>query len=262
MSKDSPSSENPLPSDADITSSKHPLVLVDTSHSKSGDTIDEDIADEEAEAEIVEPPRKPNHSVWYFNKIPLKELFPVSHIHSIKPVFNWLLLTITGWGAYAYFAHNYHGWKPQSPAMLGALAALGIATVIVAAKILYHELYRMRFNYEIEGFRLNIRRGIIIPEHASLPLLQMGEVYVRRDSLDLLLGLADVHIVVPLDATKRMALIEGLRLKTAYQFQDYLTAQLSKQVFVPQIPETNHENGEKTQFNRMILKEGRRAARV
>lgn len=233
-----------------------PLVI---EGKKGGDALAAARAGELAaleEAELLEEtssvPQPVGQSFWYYKRIPLSKLFPVSHLHAVKMVFPWILWVSIGWAGYAYFASVQGAWRPQTLPALMTLGALVLASGVVIVKLTYHELYRMTFGYEIDGLRLNLSRGIMLPVKGSLPLSPVTEVYVRRDALDVLLGLANLQIVVPLEATKRFALVEGLRYKDAVAFQTYMADQLSKLNFVPQVPDKNPETGERTEHRRHL----------
>ena len=97
-----------------------------------------------------------------------------------------------------------------------------------------------------------VSRGIIFRNKGSLPLLPIAELYVRQNLVDFIFGLFEVHIVVPVDATRKFLMIDGLNKKNANALQEFLADQLSKQIFVPDIPKVNQETGRSTEYRHFV----------
>ena len=160
--------------------------------------------------------------------IDLKKRFPVSHRFVIKEMFPWLagftVLILIYWlnfgipissGKSSMFSNAL--WREDSPLYADDLLLFGSAFAVLTITWLYYELQRYFFQYRIEG---------------SLPLLPIAEVFSRRGVLDVLLGLYQVNVAVPVDSVKSFAQIDGLNSKNATSLIDFLSAQLSRQVTI------------------------------
>ena len=180
--------------------------------------------------------------------IDLKKRFPVSRWFVIKEMFPWLagfvaLLTLYGWNfemsadaqsqpiSKALFAGKY-----ELPFAIDQFFIYGLAIGILIVVGVYYELQRYFFQYRIEGFRIILRKGILLRDEGSLPLLPIAEVFSRRGVLDLILGLYQVNIAVPVNSINSFACIDGLNKKNASLLIDFISAQLSRQVTVTEAP--------------------------
>lgn len=182
--------------------------------------------------------------------IDLKKRFPISRRLVLKEMSPWIFgFSLLIW----FYRHNFapattsaplpssqvdatiayaaHTWQLYT---IDEILLYSSAIAVLTVMGLYHELQRLFFQYKIEGFRLVIRKGIVLVEEGSLPLLPIAEVHARRNFFDLIFGLYQVHIAVPIDLVKSFARIEGLSKKNANLLIDFLSAQLSRQVAVPE----------------------------
>ena len=168
---------------------------------------------------------------------------PVSHRFVIKEMFPWLagftVLILIYWlnfgipiasGKSSMFSNAL--WREDSPLYADDLLLFGSAFAVLTITWLYYELQRYFFQYRIEGFRIILRKGILLRDEGSLPLLPIAEVFSRRGVLDVLLGLYQVNVAVPVDSVKSFAQIDGLNSKNATSLIDFLSAQLSRQVTI------------------------------
>lgn len=173
-------------------------------------------------------------SIGQATAIDLKKRFPISRRQLVKEMFPWLMgFTALIW----LYWHNFSSAAlvfSADPTPIDEIVLYGSAFGILSAMTLYHLLQRIFFQYKIEGFRLIIRKGILLVEEGSLPLLPIAEVFARRGLLDLIFGLYQVHVAVPVDLVKSFARIEGLSKRNAALLIDYLSAQLSRQVSMPE----------------------------
>lgn len=191
------------------------------------------------EMQLREPtPQQHVEELWYKTTLDLKKLFPISRRYPFRQTFTWFLTLALISAGYTFLYHS--GQVRFDTSLLDSLrfeklALLSVVSGVLILKLAYQFLHRAYFQYRAEGFRLIIERGIILRETGSLPLLPVAEVYVRRSVLDLIFGLYQVHVAVPIDAGKSMAKIEGLSKIHAFRLKDFLSDQLSKQVFIPSV---------------------------
>jgi len=200
-------------------------------------------AQERREADLVP------QSMWYYKEIDVSRLFPLSRLYALRKSGLWLCLAAAA--ALAWFLLQ------RFAAAQSLLAAPNIGLYAAAAALLplllsltYHELYRLTYSAKIDGFRLVISRGVFFRERGSLPILPLSEIYIRRSFFDILLGLANVQVLTALDKTERFAAVEGLPAAHAEALQQFLSDQLSRQVFLADIPHVNKETGEETSYRR------------
>jgi membrane protein YdbS with pleckstrin-like domain len=167
--------------------------------------------------------------VGYHNKVALKEVFPISTRYALRKSLGWAAALLPFIAICAFSLRQ---------AELGSLerrivfwAETG-AVMLLVFKYLYGELYRQAFNYEMEGFRFVISRGVILKKIGSLPLLPVTEIYIQRSPIDILCGLANVDIFTPMDQTRQFARIEALTPRDAHHLQTFLGDLLTTQVFL------------------------------
>ncbi len=176
--------------------------------------------------------------------IDLKKRFPVSRWLVVKEMFPWLagftaLFILYSWsfdtstGAQNQLASKVSFTsKYQEFFVVDQLILYGTAIFVLTIVGIYYELQRYFFQYRIEGFRIILRKGIILRDEGSLPLLPIAEVFSRRGVLDFILGLYQVNIAVPVNSINSFACIDGLNKKNASLLIDFISAQLSRQVSV------------------------------
>lgn len=204
-----------------------------------------------------QPPKVEAQSMWYYKEIDIGSLFPLSHLFSLRRSFVWAIAAAGLWVLYHFSRHHefvnlgLDGTYVQLPELL----AVGV-TVILLARLIYYEIYRYTYRFSIDGFRFVISRGVLFRERGSLPILPVSEIYIRRNFADYLLGLADIQIVTPLDASHRFASIEGFPVGHAYALQQFLSDQLNRQIFLADIPQRNKETGEETTYRTFYTSKG------
>ena len=177
-------------------------------------------------------------SLSYRTKVDLRSSFPISRRYALRKTLGWLTafaVTIGVVAALSYVEFNYLPQKLHS-SVLPVLVGTG---AIIAAKYAHAELYRATFYYGLEGFRLIISRGIVVSQIGSLPILPVSEVYIHRNLLDMLFGVANVDIYTPMETTRCFARIECLAPSTAKALQEFLDELLNVQIFTA--PEAKQE---------------------
>lgn len=102
-----------------------------------------------------------------------------------------------------------------------AILLMGILMVLFV-RVGYGLLYRATYQYRIERGRLKIRRGAFLKEEASLPLVPLTELYLRRNWLDFLFGLTNVYIAVILERAQRIGEIRGLKTHDAREVKNII----------------------------------------
>ena len=174
----------------------------------------------------------------YRTKVDLRANYPISPRYALRKSIGWITACLTvsavagaitylKLGEASYVLHSY------------ALPVLASALAFVAVKYAHAVLYRMTFYYGLEGFRLIISRGILVRQVGSLPILPVSEIYIHRNLLDMLFGVANVDIYTPMETTRRFARIECLAPKTAEELREFLGELLNVQIFTA--PEAKQE---------------------
>jgi uncharacterized membrane protein YdbT with pleckstrin-like domain len=167
--------------------------------------------------------------VGYHKKVALKEVFPISPRYALRKSLGWacvlvpfiLLCTLSSFDAQlGTLERSIISW-----AQAGAIALLVL-------NYLRADLYRRSFNYEMEGLRFVVSRGVLIKTVGSLPLLPISEIYIQRSFPDILCGLANLDIFTPMDQTRKFARIEALSPADAHRLQTFLGDLLTTQVFL------------------------------
>jgi len=111
---------------------------------------------------------------------------------------------------------------------------LALAASLV--KILYDLVFMMLSHYAIELEHLTISKGVFVRLRASFPLARINDVSIKRNFLEILMGLATVDILTASPLTDS-GLIEGMSLKNALGLQAHLLALI--ETTLPNVDEAN-----------------------
>ena len=105
-----------------------------------------------------------------------------------------------------------------------------IAVVLVSLVInfLYHYLYYKTYYYNVKDDVLVIRKGIFIPDEISIPYNRIQDIYVDRDTLDLLLGLYDVHVSSATVQSGKDAHIDGVKYGSATKLKEMILEKVKR----------------------------------
>jgi membrane protein YdbS with pleckstrin-like domain len=173
--------------------------------------------------------------VWYDREFELSVIYPQSLRFSLRKSFWWLVSAVASFVLFPLF----YGWSALGEMNPGVeqLHFLVVRILLIAfvASMCYWELYRWCFVYKTAGFRLLISRGVCIKVQASLPLIPVTELVLRRSPLDVLWGLYVLDVVVPVESGEHLGTIEGLSRSSAFGLQQFLGKQLNNQIFVPDV---------------------------
>ena len=185
------------------------------------------------EQDVAEDARDSKSHLWYDHEFPLSERYPIESRFSLRKSFGWLVGTIALLLVYLVY-YGLNGLAQVSdPVQMVALLVIRVMAAAFLIQLARWELFRLNFHYRIDGFRLVIEKGIIYKTEGSLPLIPVTEIYVKRDPLDTLFGLAQLQIVLPIAREKNFSVISGLSYLNALRFEEYLSEQLSNQIFLP-----------------------------
>ncbi|NYZ76281.1 PH domain-containing protein [Candidatus Micrarchaeota archaeon] len=97
-----------------------------------------------------------------------------------------------------------------------------IIFLAVTLNILYHYVYYKTYYYNIKDDVLVIRKGIFKPDEISIPYNRIQDIYVDRDTLDLLLGLYDVHVSSATVTSEKDAHIDGVTYANAVKLKEMI----------------------------------------
>lgn len=171
--------------------------------------------------------------IGYREVVDLRQSFPVSWRYAFRKTIGFAAVLGALVGGY-WLLDRYHilpNSRLRAVQNFRYLILWGMVGAI-AVKYIMAEAYRQCFYYGTEGFRLVISRGVMLKQRGSLPLLPVSEIYVQRNLLDMLLGLANVDVYTPMDQTRKFARVECLRTADANHLQDFLGKTLTTQVFL------------------------------
>ena len=154
----------------------------------------------------------------------LKLLYPQPLRLLVRDSFSWVTLAVVqltliwslseGWvGAWGFGAEQL---------VVKKIIFLAAVVGVISVRFCYTFLYRAAYRYEITRGRLRIVRGVLLKEEALLPLMPMTEIYIRRNWLDLLFGLANIHVAVALERAAKIGEIRGLRLRDAHRLREHI----------------------------------------
>jgi len=106
--------------------------------------------------------------------------------------------------------------------------SLVIIFAILATNLVYHYLYYKRYYYDLKKDVLVIRKGVFIPKEISIPLDKIQDVYVDRDTMDLLFGLYDVHVSSATIQSGVDAHIDGVKQDGAAKLREMMFENMQK----------------------------------
>lgn len=109
--------------------------------------------------------------------------------------------------------------------MLFLLAVILLAVVI---NILYQYLYYTTYYFNIKEDLLVIRKGVFLPDEISIPYNRIQDIYVDRDTLDLVFGLYDVHVSSATVTSEKDAHIDGVTNANAVKLKEMILAKVKE----------------------------------
>jgi membrane protein YdbS with pleckstrin-like domain len=107
----------------------------------------------------------------------------------------------------------------------GELIILLLFTVIflvVVINTVYNYLYYKTYYFNIKDDLLVIREGVFLPDEISIPYNRIQDIYVDRDTLDLILGLYDVHVSSATVTSEKDAHIDGVTNANAVKLKEMI----------------------------------------
>jgi membrane protein YdbS with pleckstrin-like domain len=170
--------------------------------------------------------------LWYNKEFDLYQQYPIALRFSIRKSYGWAVLAILSLCSFIWF-HGVSGLSEMDETMTRIhFTVFRVAIIALMISIGYWELYRRNFSYRIEGFRLLIERGILFKVYASVPLLPVADILVRRNFADILFGVYNVSLLIPVNAGDHLCTIPGLTRDASFGLREYLAQQLNNQVFI------------------------------
>ena len=164
----------------------------------------------------------------------LKHSYPLPLRMVIRESFWWIVI-----GAalaallllFNYTEAHFSGFiNIQEVAFKKAALLLGVVLVLLG-RISYGLVYRATYSYSINRGRLTIGRGILFREEASLALIPLTEIYIKRSWIDMLFGLSNVYIAVVLERSQKIGEIRGLRKEHAQRIRDLILDEIESSQF-------------------------------
>lgn len=181
---------------------------------------------------ISNPAQHRGDMLWYNKEFDLYQQYPIALRFSLRKSYGWALLAILSLCSFLWF-HGVSGLSEMEETMPRIhFTVFRVAIIALMISIGYWELYRRNFSYRIEGFRLLIERGILFKVYASVPLLPVADILVRRNFADILFGVYNVSLLIPVNAGEHLCTIPGLTRESSFGLREYLAQQLNNQVFI------------------------------
>ena len=178
------------------------------------------------------------YKIQVFDKVNLKKIFPVSYVrYVLQQSAGPIALVILAATPSLRLLGPRAVFFPSSIHELIVSSVLALLVIAMVWKMLYEMAHLMALEYENDGFRLVIRRGILYKKEASLPLLPVSEIYLERDFLDLLFGTYDLNVATPVGGSRALGAIHGLNKKNARGLEHFLAKQLNRQIFLADQPQ-------------------------
>ena len=178
------------------------------------------------------PAQQRKDMLWYNKEFDLYQQYPIALRFSFRKSCGWAVLAILSLCSFLWF-HGVSGLGEMDETITGIhFTVFRVAIIALIISIGYWELYRRNFSYRIEGFRLMIERGILFKVYASVPLLPVADILVRRNFADMLFGVYNVTLLIPVNAGDHLCTIPGLTRDASFGLREYLCQQLNNQVFV------------------------------
>ncbi|NYZ79614.1 PH domain-containing protein [Candidatus Micrarchaeota archaeon] len=117
------------------------------------------------------------------------------------------------------------GINNEALVMLFLLAVVFLAVVI---NILYNYLYYRTYYFNVKEDLIVIRKGIFLPDEISIPYNRIQDIYVDRDTLDLIFGLYDVHVSSATVTSEKDAHIDGVTNANAVKLKEMILAKVKE----------------------------------
>jgi hypothetical protein len=159
------------------------------------------------------------------------DLFRMSPYFTLEKAWHFIAFSLLTVSLFIYRAPINHSFGV--PEWIENLEFLIVRTKVfmTVCSLTYWEMYRRSFKVEVNGFRLNIIRGVFQQEIITIHVLPHTTFYVDRHSwLDALLGTATLKIVAP--NVEKPIKIEFLPVDKAHQARNFLSNQADKQLYI------------------------------
>ena len=147
-------------------------------------------------------------------QIRLENRFPLSPLYSLRKNFLQLVGLTIFWIALLGFSSSLN-LDTGHPFHNLAILLGKVWVVVLAASMIYWEIYRKKFSYQVDGKHTRFTRGVIFPRKEIVPLASGNFIRVNQRLVDSLFGMREVTIFTSSDPSSRAGIIEGLSKKTA-----------------------------------------------
>lgn len=98
----------------------------------------------------------------------------------------------------------------------------GIVLFSLSINTIYQYIYYKTYYYNIKNDVLIIRKGVLRPDEIIIPYNRIQDIYVDRDTMDLLLGLYDVHVSSATVQSGKDAHIDGVKNENATKLKEMI----------------------------------------
>lgn len=181
---------------------------------------------------LSKPAQKRSEVLWYDREFELDERYPIAGRFSLRKSYPWLVLTVISFLSFLWL-HGLFGFGQMEDTVTRMhFAVFRVSLVGLLLSICYWEIYRRNFSYRTEGFRLVIERGIFFKVYASVPLLPVADILIKRNFADMIFGVFNVSILIPVNCGDHLCTIPCLTREMCFGLHGYLSEQLNNQVFV------------------------------
>ena len=176
-----------------------------------------------------------DHSISHGKQARLDELSRISFLYSLSKVWPLLVaMVVLTIGAVSLFGGAvFVGAETSLQSLLGfGLRAGWLFTLVFFA---YWELYRQSIRAHIDGFRIEISRGVFFTSIATAHLLPHTSFFIKQSStFELMFNLSTLSIVLASNPDHSAASIPGLNQARAEKLRAYLGSQIDRQLGIRQ----------------------------
>jgi hypothetical protein len=169
---------------------------------------------------------------WYTHH-DLRERYNISFRFVLMKCLKWLGLAVVAWFTYLYVYGLAGIIAPESFTQHLFLITARLTLAIFLFALLYWELFRRTLEMRIVGFRFILTHGVLWKIRASIAIIPVMQITVKQTGLDLLFDVYRIAMWVPGSSDHDdMLVIPGLNRTDAYDFHNFMTIELNRQVFL------------------------------
>jgi hypothetical protein len=159
----------------------------------------------------------------------LQEMATISPLFVFEKIFMLIFITIFLASLPLFLAK--FGFLNRSEAVIFSFYGLCIGLIFILLRAVYWEIYRRSIKLSINGYRLELERGVWHKIYGSIHLQPHTNFYIRQNSwLQMILGTCTLEILPVSTPNPELVSLESLTTSNAHQLRSYLTKRIDQQV--------------------------------